>query len=216
MTGGVTWAEIPADIREKYKFRRRTDLPGSEQFGTPVQVKVDARAPGGGRVRNWIFNPTFPQAREEQDALLIPWARGEQRGPAYAEQVEAAPPIRLPSGDLNIPGGGSIDPPPSPEKPTTGTGSGEGGSGDDDEFEFGTAIAALAEGIFQRRERRGSTLPTRTQVPDQSASLAGIGGTTMLVFAAGAVGLAAYLAGSSSALPPARPSSRPREESGSQ
>jgi len=205
MTGGVTWTEIPADIRDKYKFRRRTDLPGADQFGTPVQVKVSARDPSSpSRITSWIWNPDFPLAREQQDALLIPWGAQEERPISYAEQLPAAPPLTLPDGSINIPGEGSIDPPPQDPPPTTGPpttgGGGSGGSGDDG-FVFGEAIAALANGIFERRRRTGSRLPTRPQTQPQTA---GLGSTLGIALLIGGVGLAAYLVTSSAAAPPPR------------
>jgi len=209
MTGGVTWTEIPADIREKYKFRQRTDLPGAEEFGTPVQVKVSARPPDGGpRFTSWIWNPDFPLARKQQDALLIPWGAQEERPPSYAQNVPAAPPLTLPTGEINIPGGGSVQPPPLPDEPTSGTGTSNGS--EDDGFEIGEAIAVFAEGIFQDRQRRGSRLPTRPQAP--MARTAGIGSTLGIVALVGGVGLAAYLV-TSSVSQPAPPPRRalPRE-----
>lgn len=216
MTSGVTWTEIPADIRDKYKFRRRTDLPGTEQFGTPVQVKVSARPPSGGsRFTSWIWSPEFPAAREQQDALLIPWGAQEERPPSYAERLPAAPPLTLPDGSINIPDGGSIDPPPQPEPPTSGgengTSNGDSGENGDsgDGFEFGEAIAALASGIFERRRRTGSRLPTRPQTQPQTA---GFGSTLGIIALVGGVGLAAYLI-TSNASAPAPPPRRalPRE-----
>ena len=202
MTGGVTWTEIPADIRDGYKFRRRSDLPGAQEFGTPVQVKVSARPPSGGsRFTSWVWNPEFPAARKQQDALLVPWGAGEERPPSYAENLPAAPPITLPDGSINIPDGGSIDPPdPIPDDPTSGTG-GSGGSGDDDGFVVGEAIAALANGIFERRRRVGSRLPTRPQTRPKTA---GFGSTLGIIALVGGVGLAAYLVTSSATAPPPR------------
>jgi len=193
MTGGVTWTEIPADIREKYKFRRRTDLPGAEQFGTPVQVKVSATPPGGGpRFTNWIWSPEFPAARKQQKGLLIPWGAQEERPPSYAEALPAAPPLTLPTGEINIPDGGSVQPPPPSDEPTSGTDPSNGGS--DGDFEVGEAIAAFANGIFAQRRRRGSTLPRTPQTPVQTA---GIGSTLGIIALVGGVGLAAYLVTSS-------------------
>jgi hypothetical protein len=215
MTGGVTWTEIPADIRDGYKFRRRSDLPGAGEFGTPVQVKVSASPPGGGpRFTSWIWNPEFPAARKQQDALLVPWGAGEERPPSYAENLPAAPPITLPDGSINIPDGGSIDPPDTiPDDPTSGTGgSGNGGSGrsdDDDGFVVGEAIAALANGIFERRRRVGSRLPTRPQTRPKTA---GFGSTLGIIALVGGVGLAAYLVTSSATAPPPR-RALPRENS---
>lgn len=207
MTGGVTWTEIPADIRDGYKFRRRSDLPGAQEFGTPVQVKVSARPPGGGsRFTSWVWNPEFPAARKQQDALLVPWGAGEERPPSYAETLPAAPPITLPDGSINVPDGGSIDPPDRvPDDPTSGTGgSGNGGSGgsDDDGFVVGEAIAALANGIFERRRQVGSRLPTRPQTEPRAA---GIGSTLGILALVGGVGLAAYLVTSSATAPPPPP-----------
>jgi len=208
MTGGVTWTEIPADIRKQYKFRRRTNLPGAEKFGTPVQVKVSATPPDGGpRFTNWIWSPEFPAARKQQNGLLIPWGAQEERPPSYAEALPAAPPLTLPTGEINIPDGGSVQPPPPPDEPTSGSGTSDGGS--DDGFEVGEAIAAFANGIFEQRRRSGSRLPTRPQTPVRSA---GIGSTLGIIALVGGVGLAAYLL-TSSATRPAPPPRRalPRE-----
>lgn len=206
MTGGVTWTEIPADIREKYKFRQRTDLPGAEEFGTPVQVKVSATPPGGGpRFTSWIWSPEFPAARKQQGGLLIPWGAQEERPPSYAQQLPAAPPLTLPTGEINIPDGGSVQPPPPPDEPTSGTGTSDG----DDGFEIGEAIAAFANGIFEQRRRRGSRLPT---TPQRGVRTAGFGSTLGIIALVGGVGLAAYLV-TSSATSPAPPPRRalPRE-----
>lgn len=207
MTGGVTWTEIPGDIRQKYKFRRRTDLPGTEKFGTPVQVKVSARPPGGGpRIRQWIWSPTFPSARNQQDALLIPWGPSEQRSPSYAQDLPSAPSLTLPTGEINVPDGGTIEPPPDSDQPTSGS----GGDGSGDGFEIGEAIAAFANGIFQDRRSRGSTLPTRSQTT--TTRTAGFGSTLGIVALVGGVGLAAYLI-TSNMTQPAPPPQRalPRE-----
>lgn len=202
MTGGVTWTEIPADIRDKYKFRRRNDLPGADKFGTPVQVKVSATSPSGGpRFTSWIWSPEFPAARENQDGLLVPWSAGEERPPSYAQQLPAAPPLTLPTGEINIPDGGSVQPPPLPDEPTSGTGT-SGGEDSDDDFVFGQAIAAFATGIFGRRRRRGSTLPT---TPQRRVQTAGFGSTLGIVALVAGVGLAAYLVTSSATRPPPPP-----------
>jgi hypothetical protein len=129
---------------------------------------------------------------------LVPWGAGEERPPSYAENLPAAPPITLPDGSINVPDGGSIDPPdPIPDDPTSGT----GGSGDDG-FVVGEAIAALASGIFERRRQVGSRLPTRPQTEPQTA---GLGSTLGIIALVGGVGLAAYLVTSSATAPPPPP-----------